>query len=80
MPLLVALAFGPPRRRTPNASFSAPTPKGSGERPDCNERTAPERTNRFNKHGFAGLEEGQREGRTRVYGPEAVGVVIQAAL
>ena len=81
MPLLVAFAFGPPRRRTPTAAFSAPTPKDSGERPDCNERTALEWTNRLNKHGFAGLEEARgREGRPRVYGPEAVGAVIQAAL
>ncbi len=47
---------------------------------DCNERTALRWINRFNKYGVAGLEEGPREGRPRVYGPEDVGAVIQAAL
>jgi transposase len=47
---------------------------------DCNERTALKWINRFNKYGVAGLEEGPREGRPRVYGPEDVGAVIQAAL
>ena len=48
---------------------------------DCNERTVLKWINRFNKHGVvAGLEEGPREGRPRVYGPEDVGAVIQAAL
>jgi hypothetical protein len=36
--------------------------------------------NRFNKYGVAGLEEGPREAHPRVYGPEDVGAVIQAAL
>ncbi len=35
---------------------------------------------RFNRHGFAGLEEVLRSGRPRVDGPEDVGAVIQAAL
>jgi hypothetical protein len=47
---------------------------------DCNERTALKWIGRFNRHGVAGLEEGPREGRPRVYGPEDVGTVIQAAL
>ena len=47
---------------------------------DCNERTALKWIGRFNRHGVAGLEEGPREGRPRVYGPEDVGAVIQAAL
>ena len=47
---------------------------------DCNDRTALKWINRFNKFGGAGLEEGPREGRPRVYGPEDVGTVIQAAL
>jgi transposase len=47
---------------------------------DCNERTALKWINRFNRYGVAGLEEGPREGRPRVYGPEDVGAVIQAAL
>lgn len=47
---------------------------------DCNERTALRWINRFNKFGVTGLEEGPREGRPRVYGPEDVGAVIQAAL
>ena len=47
---------------------------------DCNERTALKWIGCFNRHGVAGLEEGPREGRPRVYGPEDVGTVIQAAL
>ena len=47
---------------------------------DCNERTALKWIGRFNRYGVAGLEEGPREGRPRVYGPEDVGAVIQAAL
>lgn len=47
---------------------------------DCNERTALRWINCFNKYGIAGLEEGPREGRPRVFGPEDVGSVIQAAL
>ncbi|QIN84597.1 helix-turn-helix domain-containing protein [Rubrobacter tropicus] len=46
----------------------------------CNERTALKWIGRFNRYGVAGLEEGPREGRPRVYGPEDVGAVIQAAL
>ena len=46
----------------------------------CNERTALKWIGRFNRHGVAGLEEGPREGRPRVYGPEDVGAAIQAAL
>jgi len=47
---------------------------------DCNDRTALKWINRFNEHGTAGPEERPREGRPRVYGPEDVGAVIQAAL
>ena len=47
---------------------------------DCNERTTLKWIGCFNRHGVAGLEEGPREGRPRVYGPEDVGTVIQAAL
>jgi hypothetical protein len=47
---------------------------------DCNERTALKWIGRFNRHGIAGLEEVLRSGRPRVYGPEDVGAVIQAAL
>ncbi len=46
----------------------------------CNERTALKWIGRFNRYSVAGLEEGPREGRPRVYGPEDVGAVIQAAL
>jgi transposase len=46
----------------------------------CNERTALKWIGRFNRHGVAGLEEVLSEGRPRVYGPEDVGAVIQAAL
>ena len=46
----------------------------------CNERTALKWIGRFNRHGVAGLEEVLRSGRPRVYGPEDVGAVIQAAL
>ena len=35
---------------------------------------------RFNQFGMAGLEEGPREGRPRVYSTKDVGVVIQTAL
>jgi transposase len=47
---------------------------------ECNERTALKWIGRFNRHGVAGLEETLRGGRPRVYGPEDVGAVIQAAL
>ena len=47
---------------------------------DCNERTALKWIGRFNRHGMTGLEEVLRRGRPRVYGPEDVGAVIQAAL
>ncbi len=47
---------------------------------NCNERTALKRIGRLNRHGVAGLEEVLRRGRPRVYGPEDVGAVIQAAL
>ncbi len=60
-----------------NQGFTA---REIAQRLECNERTALKRINRFNKHGIAGLEEGPREGRPRVYGPEDVGAVIQAAL
>lgn len=46
----------------------------------CNERTALKWIGRFNRYGLAGLEEGPRRGRPRIYGPEDVGTVIQAAL
>ena len=46
---------------------------------DCNERTALKWINRFNRYDVAGLEEGPREGRPRVYGPEDGGDVVQAA-
>lgn len=51
-----------------------------GAKLDCNARTALKWIGRFNRYGAAGLEEGPREGRPRVYGPEDVGAVIQAAL
>ncbi len=47
---------------------------------DCNERTALKWIGRFNRYGFAGLEEGPRRGRPKIYGPEDVGTVIQTAL
>lgn len=47
---------------------------------DCNERTILRWINRFHRYGVAGLREGPREGRPRVYGPEDVGAMIQAAL
>lgn len=47
---------------------------------DCHERTAYRWINRFNKLGMAGLEEGPREGRPRVYSPEDVGLIIQTSL
>ena len=47
---------------------------------DCNDRTALKWIGRFNRHGVSGLEEVLRRGRPRVYGPEDVGAVIQAAL
>ncbi len=50
------------------------------EKLDCHERTASRWINRFNKLGMAGLEEGPRDGRPRVYSPEDVGLVIQTAL
>ncbi len=56
------------------------TAREIAERLDCNERTALKWINRFNRYGVASLEEGPREGRPRVYGPEDVGAVIQAAL
>ncbi len=56
------------------------TAREIAEKLDYNERTALRWINRFNKHGVAGLEEGPREGRPRIYGPEDVGAVIQAAL
>lgn len=56
------------------------TAREIAERLECNERTALKWIGRFNRHGVAGLEEVLREGRPRVYGPEDVGAVIQAAL
>jgi len=56
------------------------TAREIAERLDCNERTALKWIGRFNRHGVAGLEEVLREGRPRVYGPQDVGAVIQAAL
>ncbi len=56
------------------------TAREIAQRLDCNERTVLRWINRFNKYGIAGLEEGPREGRPRVYGPEDVGAVIQTAL
>ena len=50
------------------------------EKLGCNERTALKWIGRFNRYGVAGLEEGPREGRPRIHGPEDVGAVIQAAL
>lgn len=35
---------------------------------------------RFNQFGLAGLEEGPRTGRPKVYAPNGIGVVIQTAL
>jgi transposase len=60
-----------------NQGFTA---REIAERLDCNERTALKWIGRFNRHGIAGLEEVLRSGRPRVYGPEDVGAVIQAAL
>ena len=56
------------------------TAREIAQRLDCNERTALKWIGRFNRHGVAGLEEVLRGGRPRVYGPEDVGAVIQAAL
>jgi transposase len=56
------------------------TAREIAEKLDCNERTALKWIGRFNRHGVAGLEEVLREGRPRLYGPEDVGTVIQAAL
>ena len=56
------------------------TAREIAERLGCNERTALKWIGRFNRHGVTGLEEVLRSGRPRVYGPEDVGVVIQAAL
>ncbi len=56
------------------------TAREIAERLGCNERTALKWIGRFNRYGVAGLEEGPREGRPRVYAPEDVGAVIQAAL
>lgn len=47
---------------------------------DCSDRTALKWIGRFNRYGVAGVEESPWEGRPRVYGPEDVGAVIQAAL
>jgi transposase len=60
-----------------NQGFTA---REIAERLDCNERTALKWIGRFDRHGVAGLEEVLRTGRPRVYGPEDVGAVIQAAL
>lgn len=46
----------------------------------CKERIVLKWVNRFNYYGVTGLEQEPREGRPRVYGPEDVGAVIQAAL
>jgi transposase len=56
------------------------TAREIAEKLECNERTALKWIGRFNRHGVAVLEEVLREGRPRIYGPEDVGVVIQAAL
>jgi transposase len=50
------------------------------EKLECNERTALKWIGHFNRHGVAGLEEVLRRRRPRVYGPEDVGAMIQAAL
>ncbi|HEV2583283.1 MAG TPA: helix-turn-helix domain-containing protein [Ktedonobacteraceae bacterium] len=47
---------------------------------NIHERTARRWIGRFNRLGIAGLEEGPREGRPRVYSTEEVGVVLQTAL
>jgi transposase len=60
-----------------NQGFTA---REIAERLDCNERTALKWIGRFNRHGVAGLEEVLRSGRPRVYGPEDVDAMIQAAL
>jgi transposase len=60
-----------------NQGFTA---REIAERLDCNERTALKWIGRFNRHGVAGLEEVLRSGRPRVFGPEDVDAVIQAAL
>ena len=56
------------------------TTKEIAEKLDCHERTASRWINRFDRLGMAGLEEGPREGRPRVYSPEDVGLIIQTAL
>jgi transposase len=45
-----------------------------------NARTAQRWVGRFNRSGLAGLEEGARTGRPRVYDTQAVGGIIQTAL
>ena len=56
------------------------TTREIGEKLGCHEKTASRWLNRFNRLGLAGLEEGPRDGRPPVYGPEDLGLVIQAAL
>lgn len=62
------------------SSSQGHTAREIAEKLDCNERTVLKWFNRFNRFGVAGLAEGPREGRPRVYGPEDVGAVIHAAL
>jgi transposase len=51
-----------------------------GEKLGIHERTARRWIGRFNRLGIAGLEEGPREGRPRVYSTDEVGTVLQTAL
>ena len=55
-------------------------PTEIGQKLAIHERTARRWIGRFNRLGIAGLEEGPREGRPRVYSSQEVGLVIQTAL
>ena len=55
-------------------------PTEIGKKLAIHERTARRWIGRFNRLGIAGLEEGPREGRPRVYSSQEVGMVIQIAL
>lgn len=55
-------------------------PTEIGQKLAIHERTARRWIGRFNRLGIAGLEEGPREGRPRVYSAQEVGSVIQTAL
>jgi transposase len=55
-------------------------PTEIGEKLSIHERTARRWIGRFNRLGIAGLAEGPREGRPRVYSSQEVGIVLQTAL